>query len=383
MMDHSEEFVWRGDGEEAEIVVYAPDADLARQGFVRARRAAALPGAESPVFCAISESGYGHVLRSPAGVSPGLASPPERGLLLAAELPARELARRLGVEEERVGREVLRRFGDSVGGLPRPDAATLRRVCEVGAEVAAGEGVIEEEDLAFLGPLPGDGEAVGRRALLAGEREWGEVFAEIEPLRAVEVLDSEGFERFGVEPDVLLLRLRVGSGDLGRLAFRAHRERIAARVLSGTFDRVADPTDGAQSLPVAPAGTEEVRDFLLASAAAANYADALISLSLLVCRRALGDVVGGLSVRTSWRVGGVLEEDGASTHRDGLAAAGEGDVLAVAARPGSEPGGALCAALGTMGASAPPFSVQEDDEGRWPWEEVGLLGRLARLGAYG
>jgi tRNA-splicing ligase RtcB (3'-phosphate/5'-hydroxy nucleic acid ligase) len=36
------------------------------------------------------------------------------------------------------------------------------------------------------------------------------------------------------------------------------------------------------------------------------------------------------------------------------------------------------AGTGNMWASAPPFGVPEE-EGRWPWEEAGLLERLATL----
>ncbi|MGI8650122.1 MAG: hypothetical protein ACR2KW_07055, partial [Rubrobacter sp.] len=167
-MDNSEEFVYRRDGEEAEVVVYAPDVEAAGRGFERALRAASLPGTEGVVYAAVSEAGYGHVAVS-GSVSPELASVPERGMLVGCEVPAEDFARRLGVGPGQVGKEISRRIGESMYGLPRLDAATLRRVCEAGAEVAASEGVIEEEDLAFLTSLPGDPEAAGRRARLAGE----------------------------------------------------------------------------------------------------------------------------------------------------------------------------------------------------------------------
>ena len=41
-------------------------------------------------------------------------------------------------------------------------------------------------------------------------------------------------------------------------------------------------------------------------------------------------------------------------------------------------GSYAAAGTGNMWSSAPPFGVPED-EGRWPWEEAGLLERLAAL----
>ncbi|MGI8650797.1 MAG: hypothetical protein ACR2KW_10535, partial [Rubrobacter sp.] len=255
-------------------------------------------------------------------------------------------------------------------GLPRLDAATLRRVCEAGAGVAASEGVIEEEDLAFLPSLPGDPEAAGRRARLAGEREWGERFAGITPYSIAEVLDSDALEGAGLEPWGLSFRLTVGAGEMGRVAFSLHRERVDHRIASGAFDFVQDPSGGVKSLCVAPTGTEEVQDFVAASGVAFNFSDALAALSLFVVRRALGGVVGEMSLLSAWRSGGVESAGENVVHRASLAAVEEGAMIAS--------GGTLSRGLGTMVSSAPTFPVEET-EGRWPWEEVGALGRLARL----
>ena len=67
---------------------------------------------------------------------------------------------------------------------------------------------------------------------------------------------------------------------------------------------------------------------------------------------------------------GIEVRDGVLIHRNNLAAVAEGGVLAS--------GGAVAAGKGKMWRSAPPFGVPED-EGRWPWEEAGLLERWAEL----
>jgi hypothetical protein len=87
-------------------------------------------------------------------------------------------------------------------------------------------------------------------------------------------------------------------------------------------------------------------------------------------RRSLGDVTGGLDIRAAWRVGGIEERGGRLVHRRSLAAVGDGEVLVS--------GSNAAAGTGNMWSSAPPFGVPES-EGRWPWEEVGLLERLAAL----
>jgi tRNA-splicing ligase RtcB (3'-phosphate/5'-hydroxy nucleic acid ligase) len=87
-------------------------------------------------------------------------------------------------------------------------------------------------------------------------------------------------------------------------------------------------------------------------------------------RRVLGDTAGGLDIRAAWRTGGIEERDGRLVHRSGLAWAESGHVLVC--------GSYAAAGTGNMWASAPPFGVPEE-EGRWPWEEAGLLERLAML----
>jgi tRNA-splicing ligase RtcB len=87
-------------------------------------------------------------------------------------------------------------------------------------------------------------------------------------------------------------------------------------------------------------------------------------------RRVLGEATGGLEIRAAWRTGGIEEQDGQVVHRSGLAWAESGHVLVC--------GSYAVAGTGNMWASAPPFGVPEE-EGRWPWEEAGLLERLAML----
>ncbi|WP_119069507.1 hypothetical protein [Rubrobacter indicoceani] len=374
MIDNSEKFVYRRDGEEAEVVVYAPDGEAAERGFGRAVRAASMPGVEGTVHAAAAESGYGHAVVAGGSVSPEMVSAPERGVLLSCEVEAKDFARRLGVAEHQVNREVSRRIGESVYGLPRPDRRSIRRACEAGAEELADAGVIEEEDLAFLGPLAADPEAAGRRALAAGEREWGRLFADVTPYSPSEVFDPDALEDSGFEAEGLLLFLSVGAGELGRLVFSLHRERFRSRILTRDFDFVRDPSGGVASLCVGPSESEEAGDFVAASASTANFSDALSALSLFVVRRALGGVLGGIEIRSSWRCGGILQRDGLMLHRDGLAAV-EADGVFVC-------GGNLCSGKGEMESSAPSFYAPEP-EGRWPWEEAGLVGRLARLKGFG
>ena len=72
----------------------------------------------------------------------------------------------------------------------------------------------------------------------------------------------------------------------------------------------------------------------------------------------------------AWRVGGIEERDGWLVHRRNLVLAGDGDALVS--------GRYVALGTGNMWSSAPPFGVSED-EGGWPWEEAGLLERLAAL----
>jgi hypothetical protein len=81
--------------------------------------------------------------------------------------------------------------------------------------------------------------------------------------------------------------------------------------------------------------------------------------------------VGPLPLRAAWRIGGFEERSGTVLHRDGLAASQEGEVLVS--------GRSVAAGTGRMLESAPPFDVAEEDDGRWPWEEAGILARRALL----
>jgi tRNA-splicing ligase RtcB len=178
-----------------------------------------------------------------------------------------------------------------------------------------------------------------------------------------EILDTEGAESVGLEEGALVLVVRVDAGDLGRLALETHRERILSRVQLGAFGVTPD-------LPAAPAGSGEADDLVAALYAAANFADARAARALWVLRRVLGGAVGGLEIRASWRTGGIEAQEGRVVHRRGLAWAESGHVLVC--------GSYAAAGTGNMWASAPPFGVPEE-EGRWPWEEAGLLERLAML----
>ena len=356
MAEHAAEYEWRGEGEEAEVVLYAPD-DAA---FERALPAARLPGVQSPVYAAASPEGFGWAAASATYAAPDLLSVPLRGLLLVADtavetlrIPAPELKHRL-----------LRDLPETAARLPAPNQAGVARMCEAGARAAAEDGLLEEEDLPFLETRPGgDADALGRRALAAGVLAWEEPAAPL--LRAVaEVLDAEGAEDLGLQMGTLVLVVGVGAGVLGTAALGAHRERILGRAWSGDLGAEPDP-------PAAPAGTEEAADLVAALHAAANFADARVAGAVWTLRRALGHTVGRLEVRAAWTVGGIEDREGLVVHRRDLAAVREGEALVS--------GGYAAAGTGKMWASAPPFAVPER-EGRWPWEESGLLERRARLG---
>jgi tRNA-splicing ligase RtcB len=352
MAEHAAEYEWRGDGEEAEILLHAPD-DAA---FERVLPATRLPGVESPVYAAASPEGFGWTAVSSSHVAPDLLSLPTRGLLLVAgtrsenlHLDARDLANRM-----------LRDLPEIDSRLPSLNEAGVGRLCESGARAAAEDGLLEEEDLRLLDALTGDADALGRRSLSSGPRNWQE--AAIPELSVVsEVFDTEGAESLGLEPGVLAIVIRIDGGDLGRLALAAHRERLQAR--QEEFGAMLD-------LPAAPTESGEAQDLLAALYAAANFADARAARTVWTLRRLLGEAAGGLDVRAAWRVGGVEERDGLLVHRRGLALV-------------EDEGALVCgryAALGTgnMFSSAPPFGVFEAED-RWPWEEAGLLERLAAL----
>jgi tRNA-splicing ligase RtcB len=246
--------------------------------------------------------------------------------------------------------------------LPRLTGAGTRRICESGARAAAEDGLIEEEDLPLLDPRAGDADALGRRAISAGTREWDRP-GEVHAYGVGEVLNAGAAESVGLSQETFTLVISAGAGDLGKLALAGHRERILNRVRGGDF--------GAQeNLPAAPIETEEAADLLAALHAAANFADGRTALLLYALRRALGDVAGGLSLQAAWRIGGIEDRGGSPVHRGDLASAGEGEVLAS--------GGSVVAGTGKMSGSVPSFGAQEDD-GRRPWEEAGVLKRWAEL----
>lgn len=358
MAEHTGDYEWSGEGEGAEIVLYAPDENTAEPALERALPAARLPGVESPVHAASSPEGFGWVAVSTTHAAPDLISLPNRALLLVADVPAANL----GMPLDDLKNFVLRGLGET-GPMPTLGAAALRRLCEEGAPAAAEDGLIEEEDLPLLGPAAGDADALGRRALAAGPREWDGGFG-LDVATVADILDADGAETVGLEPGMLALVVRVGAGDLGRLALAAHRDRVLGRIRAG-----ADFGAGVD-LPAAPADTEETADLLAAMGAASNFADGRTAGALYALRRVLGDLAGSLDVRAAWRVGGIEVRDG-FVHRRGLAAVGEGKVLVS--------GGAVVVGAGKMSRSVPPFGVPEDD-GRWPWEEAGLSERWASLG---
>ena len=352
MAEHVAQYEWRGEGEEAEVVLYAPD----DSAFERALPAATLPGVENPVYAAASHRGFGLAVASTTHAAPDLLSAPLRGLLLVAGTRSDNL----GVPSQELVQKVLRELPEA--RLPSLNETRVGRLCESGARAAAEDGLIEEEDLPLLDVRPGDADAIGRRALAAAPREWA---GGVEPdLRLVtEVLDTDGTESVGLEEGALAIVVRIDAGDLGRLALAAHRERILSRVRSGDFG-------AAPELPAAPAGSGETEDLVAAIHAAANFADARAARAVWMLRRILGEVAGGLDIRAAWRTGGIEEQEGRLVHRSGFAWAESGNVLVC--------GSYAVAGTGNMWSSAPPFGVPEE-EGRWPWEEAGLLERLAML----
>lgn len=356
MIEHVAGFEWRGEGEEAEVEIYASEQALAGQALERSLPAARLPGVQSPVHAAASRQGFGRVAVSDTHAAPGLLSSPEWGLLLVAAAPAEAL----GVPFEEARRFVERRLSEAAP--PEIGNAALRALAETGTLWAAGEGLIEEDDLLpSFAAYAGDPDALGRRALSAGTRDWTRP-GRVGVFRVAEVLDSERAEEMDLERGAFVLVVGTGSEDLGRLTLAGHRERIAAV----DFGPPLDP-------PAAPAETEEARDLLAAAHAAANYAAGRAALVAYALRRALGDV-GALSLRAAWVIGGLEERDGYFTHRHGLAAAGDGGVLVA--------GDSIVVGKGRMPGSAPPFGVPEE-VGGWPWEETGLCERVAVLEAPG
>ena len=354
MAEHAAEYEWRGEGDEAEIILYAPD-DAAIERVLPAAR---LPGVQSPVYGAASPAGFGWAAGSATHLAPDLISAPRRGLLFVADTRSENL----GVPPQELRDRILRQLPEADSRLPSINASGVGRFCESGARGAAEDGLIEEEDLPLLDVRQGDADAVGRRALAAGPHAW-EDGVEPDPRLVTEILDTEGAESLGLEEGVLVFVLEVDAGDLGRLALAAHRERILSRVRAGEFDEESE-------LPAVPAERGEAEDLVAALDAAANFADVRAARTLWMLRRVLGDVAGRLDIRAAWRTGGIEYRDGLLVHRNGLALAGDGHVFVC--------GSYAAAGTGNMWASAPPFGIP-GEEGRWPWEEAGLLERLAAL----
>ncbi len=355
MVERAADFEWRGEGEEADVAVYAPDGATAERAFERALPAARLPGVESPVGAAASREGFGRVAVSGTHASPDLFSAPRRGLLLVVELPVASL----GVPTE----ELPRRLSEVA--LPEIGESGVRELSESGALWAAGEGFIEEDDLSLFEPgtasRTGDPDSLGRRALAAGARDWTRP-GRVGPFVVGEILDSDAAGEAGLEEGALSLVVDVGAEDLGRLALAGHRERIVARTFYGDFGAPEGPS-------AAPVDTEEAADLTSAAGAAAGYAAGRAALVLYALRRSLRDLTP-LRLRAAWPTGGLEGEGGRYVHRDGLAAVGDGGLFVSGLR--------VATGKGRMFLSAPPFGAPEV-EGNWPWEEAGLCAGVSVL----
>ena len=352
MVEHAADYEWRGEGEGAKVLLYAPEDPSS--AFERVLQATRLPGVESPVHAAVSPEGLGWVAVSTSHAAPDLVSVPVRGLLLVADAVLEDF----GVPPEEVARMIPRRLSEV--RLPRLTSAGTRRICETGAHAAAEDGLIEEEDLRFLDPQAGDADALERRAISAGTYDWdrpGEACA----CGVGEVLDVGAAERLGLNQGTFTLVISTGAGGLGRLALAGHRERIAGPVRDFGAE---------EDLPAAPVETEEAADLLAALHAAANFADGRVALLVYALRRALEEFAGNLSLRAAWRIGGIEGQDGSLVHRRDLASAGEGEVLVS--------GGSVATGTGKMSRSVPPFGAPEDNGGHL-WEEAGVLERWADL----
>jgi tRNA-splicing ligase RtcB (3'-phosphate/5'-hydroxy nucleic acid ligase) len=356
MVEHAGAFEWRGEGEEAEIVLYASDVATAERAFERTLPAATLPGVLSPIQAAASNSDLGWISASETHAAPDLTTAPARGLLLVAAS-----ATELGAPPGETENFILRNLSEV--SRPRLGEAEVRRAAETGAFWAAEEGLISEDDLALFGyRMFGEPDALPRRALSAGVRDLDRP-GRIGVQGIAEILDTERAEALNLSTGTLALSLETGPEDLGRITLAAHRERILDRIWSGDFGATAD-------LPAAPLETEEASDLLAATQAIANYADARAALRLCELRRALAAEYR-LEVRTAWRLGGLVQEDGLLLHRRNLAAVEREDVLVARSF--------VAAGTGAMHASAPPFSPISDEDS-WAWEEAGLLERIASLG---
>ena len=309
------------------------------------------------MYAASASQNFGLVAASSTHAAPDLISTPARGLLITAGSSVDNI----GVPADELAGLIFRNLSEV--SLPHLGGTKTRRICEAGAWAVAEEGIIEEEDLPFFEPAAGDPDALGRRALSAGGREW-DLLTKVGVYVVEDIQDSEAAESLGLEPRNVAIVIEAGSGDLGRLTLSTHRERILSRIRAGVdFDAEDD-------LPAAPLDSEEAVDLLAATHTGANFSDARAALTLYALRRALADIVDDLHLTASWKVGGFADQSGSMVHRLGLAGVGDVEVLVC--------GSSLATGTGAMLGSAPPFEVAEV-EGAWPWEEAGLLGRVATL----
>src|SRR3712207_327786 len=168
MVERAADFEWRGEGEEAEITLYASDEAAAEAFFERVLPAARLPGVLSPVCAAASSLSqvFGWVAASETHAAPDLVSVPEMGLLLVADTPVESVGAPLAEAPRMIGRRL------SEVALPNIGETEARRLAETGALWAAEEGLIEEDDLPLFAADAGDADSLGRRALAAGVRDW-------------------------------------------------------------------------------------------------------------------------------------------------------------------------------------------------------------------
>ncbi len=353
MSERTGDYEWRGEGEGAEIILYATD-DSALE---HVRPATLLPGIEGPVYAASAQAGLGLAADSSTHVAPDLVSPPVRGLLLVAGVSVGGL----GIPSEEVPRLVFRNLSEVIlPGLGGVSGAG--KFCESGAHRAAEQGLIEEEDLAFMKPLDGESDALGRRALEAGSRGWDRL-GNLDVYGAREVLDAERADMLGIGSGTLVISVDAGTGDLGRLALAGHRHRIMNQVRSGDVGAELD-------LPAAPIESGEAEDLLAAVSGTSNFADGRAALTLYALRRALSEVFGGLSICASWTVGGFEERDGSLVQRRNLASREAGEACVC--------GGDVVAGTGALLRSVPPFEAPVE-RGVWPWEEAGLVERWIDL----
>jgi hypothetical protein len=342
-VERTGDYEWRGEGEEAELVLYASEASA----FDRLTVAGYLPDARNPVYGAAAGGEPGWVVASESHVSPDLVSVPLFGLLLIADSPMSSL----GVEPRDFPRLLSRNLSEvrppSLGG------AEARAACESGAMWAAGEELLEEEDLALFPRADGASEALGRRALSAGSYEIGEVTADIAAYGT-----REEDEEIEVPAGALLFVVRAGCGEAGRLALSAHREHVAA----GEFDSPG-------GLRIAPLWSREAEDFGVALGSLSNLAAARTAVSLYVLRRALAGMAGELRPLAVWGSGGLEARGEERLHRSRLAAVGEGEIFVC--------GGQIATGTGDMMDSVPEFGAPEE------WEEAGLLERRLELSPLG